>query len=117
MWDFDRTSQFSTKEETRNREQKTRNEEHHQMRPFIHLISLFVLVCLPGLYFLFTDISLALLNLYPELATMKDKKNNNETALHVLARKPSAMDSTKQLKNWKLCVNSCRFFQTIHTTL
>lgn len=40
---------------------------------------------------------------------MKDTKNNNETALHVLARKPSAMDSTKQLNNWKMRINSWSF--------
>ncbi|TYJ99316.1 ankyrin repeat-containing protein [Cucumis melo var. makuwa] len=60
----------------------------------------------------FHDLSLWILKLYPELAVMKDTKNNNETALHVLARKPSAMDSTKQLQNWKMRINSWRSFNS-----
>uniref|UniRef100_A0A9I9CEJ2 PGG domain-containing protein n=1 Tax=Cucumis melo TaxID=3656 RepID=A0A9I9CEJ2_CUCME len=39
----------------------------------------------------FYDISLEILERNPKLAIMRDTKNNNETALHVLARKPSAI--------------------------
>ncbi|XP_038875615.1 uncharacterized protein LOC120068020 isoform X2 [Benincasa hispida] len=50
------------------------------------------------------DISLKILELNPSLATMKDTKNNNETALHVMARKPSAIDSGDRLNFWKNCI-------------
>lgn len=64
-----------------------------------------------GLYFFFffpsADISLEILERNPKLAIMRDTKNNNETALHVLARKPSAISSKSEISIWKKPINSC----------
>ncbi|KAL4012328.1 hypothetical protein IC575_029428 [Cucumis melo] len=53
----------------------------------------------------FFDISLQITRMNPNLATMKCSKNNNESALHVMARKPLAIGSaTKQLSIWRKCI-------------
>ncbi|XP_023542597.1 ankyrin repeat-containing protein NPR4-like isoform X1 [Cucurbita pepo subsp. pepo] len=54
----------------------------------------------------FYDISLEILERNPKLAIMRDTKNNNETALHVLARKPSAISSRSEMSVWKKRINS-----------
>ncbi|XP_038876939.1 ankyrin repeat-containing protein NPR4-like [Benincasa hispida] len=54
----------------------------------------------------FYDISLEILERNPKLAIMRDTKNNNETALHVLARKPSAISSRSEMNIWKKRINS-----------
>ncbi|CAK9327284.1 unnamed protein product [Citrullus colocynthis] len=51
-----------------------------------------------------SNTSLWILRRYPYLAIMKD--TNEETTLHVMARKPSDMDVTKQLSSWELYINS-----------
>ncbi|OMO65871.1 hypothetical protein COLO4_30951 [Corchorus olitorius] len=45
------------------------------------------------------DVALCLIQHHPELATMRD--SNGETALHVLARKPSAFASKSELGTWE----------------
>ena len=54
---------------------------------------------------LFTDLALQILDRDTSLAFARD--SNNETALHVLARKPSRIANNSQLGIWKRCVNSC----------
>ncbi|KGN49940.2 hypothetical protein Csa_000550 [Cucumis sativus] len=56
----------------------------------------------------FFDISVEILEHDTTLATKNDTKNNNETALHVMARKPSAIDRGNQLNFWKNCINSVK---------
>ncbi|KAE8647953.1 hypothetical protein Csa_000377 [Cucumis sativus] len=56
----------------------------------------------------FFDISLNILELNPSLATMNDAKNNDETALHVMARKTSAIANGDRLNFWKSCINSLK---------
>ncbi|XP_011652476.2 uncharacterized protein LOC101218503 isoform X2 [Cucumis sativus] len=63
----------------------------------------------------FYDISLWILQRYPYLAIMRD--TNEETALHVIARKPSAMDVTKQLSSWTLFLNSRIYRKPVTKTL
>lgn len=50
------------------------------------------------------DIALEILKKKPELA--KERMENNDTALHVLARKPSAIGSSSELSFWKRHINS-----------
>ncbi|XP_023542596.1 ankyrin repeat-containing protein ITN1-like [Cucurbita pepo subsp. pepo] len=50
------------------------------------------------------DIALEILKKKPELA--KEKMENGDTALHVLARKPSAIGSHAELSFWKTSINS-----------
>ncbi|EOY27506.1 Ankyrin repeat-containing protein, putative isoform 1 [Theobroma cacao] len=45
------------------------------------------------------DVALCLIQHHPELATLRD--SNGETALHVLARKPSAFASRSELGTWE----------------
>ncbi|OMO70445.1 hypothetical protein CCACVL1_18913 [Corchorus capsularis] len=45
------------------------------------------------------DVALCLIQHHPELATMRD--SNGETALHVLARKPSAFASKSEMGTWE----------------
>lgn len=57
--------------------------------------------------FSYADLSLEILERNPKLAIMRDTKNNNETALHVLARKPSAISSRSEINIWKKRINFC----------
>lgn len=52
--------------------------------------------------FLLPDIALAILQHNPQLATARD--GNGETALHVLARKPLALQSKSLLSTFKRCM-------------
>ena len=52
-----------------------------------------------------TDLALKILDRDTSLALARDA--NNETALHVLARKPSRIANNSQLGIWKRCVNKC----------
>ncbi|XP_022137352.1 uncharacterized protein LOC111008827 isoform X2 [Momordica charantia] len=52
-----------------------------------------------------SDIALDIMKKKPELA-LERRKENGDTALHVFARKPSAIGSGK-LRFWKRCINSC----------
>ncbi|XP_050261997.1 ankyrin repeat-containing protein At5g02620-like isoform X11 [Quercus robur] len=51
------------------------------------------------------DLALKILDRDTSLAFARDA--NNETALHVLARKPSRIANNSQLGIWKRCINSC----------
>ena len=53
----------------------------------------------------FTDLALTIFEEDQPLATAQDAKG--ETALHVLARKPSTIVNTSQLSVWKRSINSC----------
>ncbi|KAK1557774.1 hypothetical protein Q3G72_031683 [Acer saccharum] len=63
-------------------------------------IELLVAVINAGLY----DVALDLIQHHPTLAVARD--GNGETALHVLARKPSAFDRGSQLGIWRSCIYS-----------
>ncbi|ESR61923.1 hypothetical protein CICLE_v10014428mg [Citrus x clementina] len=63
-------------------------------------IELLVAVIDAGLY----DVALDLIQHHPQLAMARD--GNGETALHVLARKPSAFASGSQLRFWRRCIYS-----------
>ena len=52
-----------------------------------------------------TDLALTILDRDKSLAFARDA--NNETALHVLARKPSKIANKSQLGIWKGYINSC----------
>ncbi|GMY35056.1 ankyrin repeat-containing protein At5g02620-like isoform X1 [Fagus crenata] len=51
------------------------------------------------------DLALKILEKDQSLASARDA--NDETALHVLARKPSKIANKSQLGIWKRCINSC----------
>jgi hypothetical protein len=51
-----------------------------------------------------TDLALKILEREPSLALTRDA--NGDTALHVLARKPSTIANKRQLGIWKRCINS-----------
>ncbi|KAL5840747.1 hypothetical protein ACOSQ4_013355 [Xanthoceras sorbifolium] len=72
--------------------EEDQNEKDH--------IELLVAVINAGLY----DVALDLIQRHPTLAVARD--GNGETALHVLARKPSAFDSESQLGIWQRCIYS-----------
>ncbi|KAK3188907.1 hypothetical protein Dsin_028468 [Dipteronia sinensis] len=73
------------------------NEEDQNEKDRIELL---VAVINAGLY----DVALDLIQHHPTLAVARD--GNGETALHVLARKPSAFDSGSQLGIWRSCIYS-----------
>ena len=52
-----------------------------------------------------TDLALKILDRDTSLALARDA--NNETALHVLARKPSTIANKSYLGIWKRSINSC----------
>ena len=56
-----------------------------------------------------TDLALKILEREPSLALARDA--NGDTALHVLARKPSTIANKRQLGIWKRCINSCKFLE------
>ncbi|XP_050261987.1 ankyrin repeat-containing protein At5g02620-like isoform X2 [Quercus robur] len=64
-------------------------------------ISLLLVTISADLY----DLALKILEKDQSLATAQDTKG--ETALHVLARKPSTIANTSQLSIWKRSINSC----------
>ncbi|XP_052181109.1 ankyrin repeat-containing protein ITN1-like isoform X2 [Diospyros lotus] len=51
------------------------------------------------------DVALDIIQQHPALATARD--GNGDTALHVLARKPSAFPSGNHLTIWQRCLYSC----------
>ncbi|KAL4012315.1 hypothetical protein IC575_029414 [Cucumis melo] len=54
----------------------------------------------------FYGVGLNILKENPKLATMRNGKNNDETALHVLARKPSEIfRSRREINFWKKCIS------------
>ncbi|KAG6573216.1 Ankyrin repeat-containing protein ITN1, partial [Cucurbita argyrosperma subsp. sororia] len=60
------------------------------------------------------DMALEILKKKPELA--RERLQNGDTALHVLARKPSTIGSNRELSFWKTSINS-RFPKIYHTAL
>ena len=63
----------------------------------------------------FTDLALKILEKDQSLATAQDAKG--ETALHVLARKPSTIANTSQLSIWKRSINSCKSIEPTQKSL
>lgn len=63
----------------------------------------------------FTDLALTILEKDQSLATAQDAKG--ETALHVLARKPSTIANTSQLSIWKRSINSCKSIESTQKSL
>ena len=59
--------------------------------------------------------ALELIQSYPQLAIARD--GNGETALHVLARKPSAFLNGSQLGIWQRCLYSCKQFSAFRLHL
>ncbi|CAL5346555.1 unnamed protein product [Camellia sinensis] len=57
------------------------------------------------------DVALNIIQQHPELATARD--GNGDTALHVLARKPSAFLSGNQLTVWQRCLYSFPGFKVM----
>ncbi|XP_044509147.1 ankyrin repeat-containing protein NPR4-like [Mangifera indica] len=70
-------------------------------------IELLVAVINAGIY----DLALDLIKKHPELAVARDGKR--ETALHVLARKPSAFVRGSQLGLWRRCIYAFPRFRAI----
>ncbi|XP_059657293.1 ankyrin repeat-containing protein At5g02620-like isoform X1 [Cornus florida] len=58
------------------------------------------------------DVSLEILQVLPEPKLAIERDSNGETALHVLARKPSAFSSTSQLGIWQTCIYPWIHMQT-----
>uniref|UniRef100_A0A5B6YR97 PGG domain-containing protein n=1 Tax=Davidia involucrata TaxID=16924 RepID=A0A5B6YR97_DAVIN len=54
-------------------------------------------------------VALHLIQRHPQLALARD--GNGDTALHVLARKPSAFPSGSQLGVWQRCIYSCLYVE------
>lgn len=61
------------------------------------------------------DVALDIIQRYPELAIARD--GNGDTALHVLARKPSAFYSGSQLGIWQRCIYSCLHIELPNVSL
>ncbi|KAK3189815.1 hypothetical protein Dsin_029376 [Dipteronia sinensis] len=70
------------------------------------------LKCVPLQKAALTDIALKLLKLQPELAVTRDE--HNDTALHVLARKPSSMFARGRIGIFKRLTYSIREMKFIH---
>ncbi|XP_057511605.1 ankyrin repeat-containing protein NPR4-like isoform X1 [Actinidia eriantha] len=59
------------------------------------------------------DVALDIIQQQPQLATARD--GNGDTALHILARKPSAFLSGNQLRIWQRCLYSIPGFNVIYS--